>query len=65
MTRVDANEVVDQLMSGINFSSETTEESKYRIFSRFGIENFTVIKCTSKNIKQLQLRGSVLEASSN
>jgi len=28
MTRVNANEVVDELMSGINFSSETTEESK-------------------------------------
>lgn len=26
-TRVDANEVVDELISGINFSSETNDES--------------------------------------
>jgi len=27
-TRVDANELVDELMSGINFSSETNEDGK-------------------------------------
>jgi len=35
MTRVDANELVDQLMSGINFDREATEESKRNIFSSF------------------------------
>jgi len=31
MTRVDANEVVDELMSGINFSSKTNEESQFAV----------------------------------
>jgi len=32
MTRVDANELVDELMSNINFNSETNEESKHTCF---------------------------------
>ena len=32
MTRVDANELVDELMRDINFTSESNEASKYTAF---------------------------------
>jgi len=38
MTRVDANELVDELMSGIDFNRDTAQESKCWILHDFSVQ---------------------------
>ena len=57
MTRVDADELVDKLMSGINFNKETTEESKYNI-----LPSFSSVNCTDDIVFRLSIKFEVLSS---
>lgn len=48
MTRVDANELVDELMSGINFNKETTEESTGGLQLFVGKDGTAVLGSTAR-----------------